>query len=76
MPLPKALPRESQRQIFARGLDYFGSIYPFTKTRFRKLRLLHGHDKVVKAGDGTETIIRIPASYRATLKAEGLAHVS
>lgn len=73
--LPRCI-RFDQPRIFRRGDERLGlSLIPYTKTKFRKLRLFHGHDKIVKAGDGTETIIRIPASYRATLKAEGFANV-
>lgn len=75
--LPRKHPRntEPQSRLFTHGPLRAGGIYPFTKTEFRKLRLFHGHDKIVRAGDGAETIVRVPASYRATLKAEGIAHV-
>lgn len=75
MTLPKASPKGNQPSRFARGILRAGGIYPFTKTEFRKLRLFHGHDKIVKNSAGEESIVRIPASYRATLAAEGVAHV-
>lgn len=74
--LPRKRPRgEDQPRRFAQGLLRAGGIYPFTKTEFRKLRLANGHDKIVKNAEGEEFIVRIPASYRATLAAEGITHV-
>lgn len=74
--LPRKRPHgENQPRRFARGILRAGGIYLFTKTEFRKLRLAYGHDRIVKNAEGKESIVRIPASYRATLAAEGIAHV-